>query len=269
MVERTQVRALSARMRARVPARARPFVRLAVVSLLVLLGNTATAQFIQRDATWSMPFVTVVRLVASLPILRYPLPGFILSFEVDKWDWFWLGMGEKSADAQEAYQHWDKAVDLACLAIAGIVVVTWPDARARVLALGALAWRAIGVVAYFASDQRWLLAIFPNVFESIFLLYVVFRLLTGHQRMLESRKAMVLVSIALLAPKVTMETFLHVLNERPWDRFELISGDFSFLDAWIWGAALYLLPVIALVVLTAQAHGRATHGDPEGEVSAV
>ena len=48
-----------------------------------------------------------------------------------------------------------------------------------------------------------------------------------------------------------------------------MSDDLSVLDAWIWGGLLYFLPLLALVMLVTRAHGRATHGDPEAQVSAV
>lgn len=257
------------RVRLRVPDRVRPFLRLVVVALIVVAADTATAQLSRRGGTFDFEPVTVLRILSALTILRYPLAGFVLSLEVDKWDWFWLGMGDQSPAAQEVYQHWDKSVDLICLGIAAIVVLKWPDTRAKVLALGSFAWRSIGLAVYFATDQRWLLIIFPNVFESIFLLYLIFRVLSGHQRMLYSRKAMVLVTLALLIPKVATEIFLHLLNDRPWNRYQLMSGDLSILDAWIWGGLLYFLPLFALVMLVTHAHGRATHGDPEAQVSAV
>lgn len=257
------------RARLRIPARLRPFLRLAVVALIVVAADTATAQLSRRGGTLDFEPVTVLRIVSALTILRYPLAGFVFSLEVDKWDWFWLGMGDQSDATQEVYQHWDKSVDLICLGIAAIVVVKWPDTRAKVLALGAFAWRSIGLAVYFATDQRWLLIVFPNVFESIFLLYLIFRVLSGHQRMLYSGRAMTLVLLALLIPKVATEVFLHFLNDRPWNRYQLLSGDLSILDAWIWGGLLYLLPLLALVMLVTHAHGRATHGDPEVQVSAV
>ncbi len=69
---------------------------------------------------------------------------------------------------------------------------------------------------YFATAERWILIFFfPNVFESMFLLYLIFRVLSGNQRMLYSRTAMVLVTLALFIPKVATEIFLHMLNDRP------------------------------------------------------
>lgn len=256
-------------VRLHIPPRLRPFLRLAIVALIVAAADIATAQLSRRGGTLDFEPVTVLRVLSALTILRYPLAGFVLSLEVDKWDWFWLGMGEQSDAAQEGYQHWDKSVDLICLGIAAIVVLKWPDTRAKVLALCAFAWRSIGLAVYFATDQRWLLIVFPNVFESFFLLYLIFRVLSGHPRMLYSGKAMMLVTLALLIPKVATEVFLHFLNDRPWNRYQLMPDDLSILDAWIWGGLLYLLPLLALVILVTHAHGRATHGDPEAQVSAV
>lgn len=252
-----------------IPARFRPFVRLVVVAVLVMVADFATSHLVRQGATFDFPAVTVVRLVASLLILRYPLAGFVVSLEVDKWDWFWLGMADRSAADQDLYQSWDKSVDLICLAIALIVVLQWPDRRARWLALGTFAWRTAGVVAAIMLGHRWLLIVFPNVFESIYLTYMIFRVLSGHQQMLHSVKATALVGLALLIPKVSAEVFLHAFNDRPWHMFSVLPGGFSFLDAWLWGLALYALPLVVLVISMQHAEGRATRGDPEAQVSAV
>lgn len=253
----------------RIPARLRPFVRLFVVAVIVMLADFATSQLVRQGTRFDFPAVTAVRFVASLLILRYPLAGFIVSLEVDKWDWFWLGMAERSAADQDLYQSWDKSVDLICLAVALIIVLQWPDRRARWLALGAFAWRTVGVVAVLALGHRWLLIVFPNVFESVYLTYMIFRVLSGHQQMLSSLRAMALVGLALLIPKVSTEVFLHALDDRPWHMFTVLPGGLSVLDAWLWGLALYALPMVALLITMQHANGRATRGDPEAQVSAV
>jgi hypothetical protein len=253
----------------RIPARARPFLRLAAVALLVVAADAATYQLVRRGGTFEFPLVTAMRLLSAATVLKYPLAGFVFALEVDKWDWFWLGMGNQSPEMQEVYQHWDKTVDTICLGIAAIVVLHWPDTRARLIAMVAFSWRVLGLLAYFLTDERWLLIFFPNVFESVFLLYLIFRVLSGHQRMLYSRTSMVLVTLALLIPKVATEIFLHLLNDRPWNRYQIFPGDLKVLDAWFWGFSLYALPLLALVILVTTAHGRATHGDPEEQVSAV
>jgi hypothetical protein len=252
-----------------IPLRARPFIRLAIVAAIVVAADMATEQLTRRGGSIDIRIVTALRVALSLSILRYPLAGFVFSLEVDKWDWYWLGMPHESPAQQAMYQDWDKAVDLVVLGIAAMVVTRWPDLRARNVALGMFAWRVIGVVAFFATDDRRLLIAFPNVFESMFLVYLVFRVLTGQDRMLESNRATALVALALLIPKVAEEYFLHALEDRPWNMFHVLPDIpyASDIETWMWGASMYVLPLIALVVLMLKADGRATRGDPEIRVA--
>src|SRR5205823_11036272 len=108
----------------------------------------------------------------------------------------------------------------------------WPDRRARWLALGSYVWRAIGVGLVLVTGRRALLLPFPNVFESIVLLYLIFRTLSGHQHMLQSTTAMLVVFIVLLVPKMGQEYALHVLQDnRPWDVIHLVPWPAA--NAWV------------------------------------
>jgi hypothetical protein len=253
----------------RIPARARPFIRLAVVAVFVMVADAVTGQLSKGGSTFPFPAVTAMRLLSALTVLRYPLAGFVFALEVDKWDWFWLGMADRSEADQDFYQYWDKVVDTVCLGVAAVVVLQWPDRRARLLALSAFAWRSIGVVAAVLVGERWLLIAFPNVFESIFLMYLIFRVVSGHQQMLYSKRGTMLLLLAVLIPKVAVEVFLHALNDRPWHVVSILPGALSVVDAWLWGLALYALPLVALILFVRYTRGRATHGDPETEVSAL
>lgn len=227
--------------------RARPFVGLFLIAVLVWGIDLATGRLTREAEALPFEAVSAVRLVTALAILRYPLAGFVLTLEVDKWDWFWLGMGSRSAADQVLYQQWDKGLDLAGFALAAVVVWRWRDERARALALGAFGVRVTGVAAFLATGQRWLLIAFPNAFESMFLIYVLFRTLTGHERMLEGLRSSALVALALVLPKVVQEYFLHALGKRPWHLVQLTA--WPLVDVWFWAAMLYALPVIALTVL--------------------
>jgi hypothetical protein len=253
--------------RLRIPSRLVPFVRLVVVAAIVLVGDEATGYFTERGGAIDPWAVTAMRIASSLLVLRFPLAGFIFALEVDKWDWYWLDAGDRSEADQALYQQWDKVMDLFTLGIAAIVALRWRDALARNIALVAFAWRVVGAVAFVVTEQSWLLIAFPNVFESMFLLYMIFRVLSGQTRMLDGRTAAVLVSLALIIPKVAEELFLHMFHDRPWTMFESLPGPVP--DALLWGAAMYALPAVVLIVLVSKAHGRPTHGDPEQQVSAV
>ncbi|MGE3855556.1 MAG: hypothetical protein AB7G21_01215 [Dehalococcoidia bacterium] len=246
--------------------RLRPFVRLLLVALIVVAADAATGWMSGHGVVVSAWVVTVARVLSAAVILRYPLAGFVFALEVDKWDWFWLGMPDLSSEDHAWYQQWDKIMDLVSLAAAAFVAWRWVDPIARGLALGMFAYRVVGVALFSVTHERWLLIAFPNVFETMFLLYLIFRVLSGRTEMLHNRATAGLVAVALLIPKVGAEVFLHALESRPWRMWELLP--WPGLDAWLWGIALYALPFAVLVLLVTLSEGRATRRDPETHLEA-
>jgi len=248
------------------PGRLRPFLRLALVGLVVFAADALTESMSHRGLVLSAWIVTAIRVVSASVILRYPLAGFVFALEVDKWDWFWLGMPDLGDAGQTWYQEWDKVLDLVTLGAAAYVASRWVDPLARRIAIGMFVYRVIGVALFSATQERWLLIVFPNVFETMFLLYLIFRVLTGRTEMIPDRGTATLVMLALLLPKVGQEVFLHGLEARPWHMWRLLPWPHA--DAWLWGIALYALPLAALVMLVWTSEGRATRRDPETHLEA-
>jgi hypothetical protein len=216
-------------------------LRLGALVLFVYVGDRVMVEMGHRDRTLDLETVIAIRLVSSLPVLLLPFEGFIVALEVDKWDWFWLGAGGEPAEFQALYQEWDKVLDLALLAVAAVAAASWRDRTARSLALGAFVVRVVGVAAFIATEQRWLLVAFPNVFETLYLLYAGFRLLAGRDRMLTSLPLTTLVVAVTLTPKLIEEYFLHVLERRPWDWVQLPLPHAMEPRAWVAVAYLPLL----------------------------
>jgi hypothetical protein len=111
--------------------------------------------------------IALVRVAGSLPVLRWPLAGGILAVLVDLSDL--LLMDVLDLGGVPDYQRLDKALDLVYLGTFTAVALRWrgPD---RWVALALLGWRLVGFVAFELSGERWLLLVFPNVFEVWFLL---------------------------------------------------------------------------------------------------
>ena len=111
--------------------------------------------------------IALVRIAGSLPVLRWPLAGGILAVLVDLSDLLLLDVLDMGGVPD--YQRLDKLLDLFTLATFTIVVLRWrgPD---RWVALALLAWRLVGFAAFELTGERWLLLVFPNVFEVWFLL---------------------------------------------------------------------------------------------------
>lgn len=105
-------------------------------------------------------------MAGSLPVLRWPLAGGVLAILVDLSDLFlraYLDLG-----GVRNYQSFDKWCDQAYLALFLVVALRW-QVPARGIAIGLYAFRLIGFAAFELSGERWVLMLFPNVFEFWFL----------------------------------------------------------------------------------------------------
>lgn len=111
--------------------------------------------------------IGALRLIGSLPVLRWPLAGGILAILVDLSDLLLMNLLDLGGIPD--YQRFDKAMDLAYMGAFLVVALRWrgPD---RWVAVALFAYRMIGFVAFEISAERALLLLFPNVFEPWFLL---------------------------------------------------------------------------------------------------
>jgi hypothetical protein len=238
------------------------------VALLVFVGNRLTGLLVANGWVMSIVPVTAIRIAATLPILHFPLAGFVFALEIDKWDWYWLSAGSKGLEYQLFYQRWDKVMDLATLGVAAAVTLRWQDHIARRLALATFAWRLIGVLLFTALGYKWLMILFPNVFEAVFVLYILFHIVTGRQRMFDGWLEASLVLVALLIPKVVAEYFLHVLNNRPENVIQVPIPN-GWIEGLFWSAAMYGSGALTLVWVSWSSRGARTTRDREEDLSAV
>ena len=111
--------------------------------------------------------IAVIRIAASLPVLRWPLAGGVLAILADLSDLLLRdaldlgGVGD--------YQSLDKWLDQVYLATFLIVALRWAG-PARSIAVALYAFRFVGFVLFELTGERMLLLVFPNVFEFWFLL---------------------------------------------------------------------------------------------------
>ena len=247
-----------------IPAWARPLGRLGVVALLLVAGDVFTDSAKSQGWTFPLSVVTAVRILSALPILRFPLAGFLLALGVDTWDWYWLDAGHLGDEFEAFYHGWDKVLDLVVLGAAAVVVLGWRDRMMRALALAAFGWRAVGTAVFLATGQDWTLVIFPSVFQSLFLMYVVYYLVSGHPRMLRSRWVAAIALLAALVPKLVEEYFIHVMGGRPWDHASLPTPDVA--EPFIWVLLIYVPAILVVAVLAITADGDPSSGDREAEL---
>jgi len=111
--------------------------------------------------------IALIRVAGALPVLRWPLAGGILAIVVDLSDL--LLMNVLDLGGVPDYQRLDKLLDLVYMGTFLVVAQRWtgPD---RWVAVTLFAWRMVGFAAFELTGERWLLLVFPNVFETWFLL---------------------------------------------------------------------------------------------------
>ena len=113
--------------------------------------------------------IGAVRILGSLPVLRWPLAGGLLAILVDLSDLLLRDRLELGGIPN--YQAFDKWVDQVYLALFLLVALRWTGVE-RSIAIGLYVFRLVGFAAFEVSGERGLLLLFPNVFEPWFLLVV-------------------------------------------------------------------------------------------------
>ncbi len=107
--------------------------------------------------------IGIVRIGGALPVLRWAFAGSLIAIVVDFSDLFLMGWIRLGGIGD--YQAFDKWLDLTYLvAFLWVVWKHW-DRSVKLVAVGLLAFRMLGFVAFELSGARWILLAFPNVFE--------------------------------------------------------------------------------------------------------
>jgi hypothetical protein len=117
--------------------------------------------------TLEVVVIGLVRILGSLPVLRWPLAGGILTILVDLSDLLLRDVLDLGGIPD--YQSFDKWVDQVYLGAFLVVALRWSGPE-RAVAVGLYVFRLVGFLAFEVSGQRDLLLLFPNVFEPWFLL---------------------------------------------------------------------------------------------------
>jgi hypothetical protein len=147
--------------------------------------------------------VVAVRLTLPLLMFRAPLTGGVLSLVVDTADL----VVYNAFGFPDEYQRIDKALDLYYLTIQLVIAQRWARLP-RVVAGGLYAWRLAGAVLFEVTGARWVLLLFPNLFEHWWLFVVAVRRWWPDYE-LTPRRTVAWLAV-LLAPKLAHEYVLHV-----------------------------------------------------------
>lgn len=149
-----------------------------------------------------------IRLVTPLLILRMPLLGVVLCSLLDFYDFGVLGVFE-------SYQSIDKVLDLYYLSFCLYVSLSWKDVIARKLSIGLFVYRLIGVIVLIFTQQESVLLIFPNLFEMLFLFYVLYVRLTNNNQLFKSWASILPVMFLIFVSKMIQEYGIHYNISNP------------------------------------------------------
>ncbi len=166
----------------------------------------------------------LLRLVAPLSILRWPLAGGIAALLLDAVDVMVVDAFGSSALWDQHYPEIDKALDTYYLALEALVAWRWTNPWARRPALLLFAGRLLGAVAFELTHVRLLLFIFPNLFENWWLYCVVVARFWPRLTP-RSARTMAVPLLLLAVPKFAQEYYLHIVQVHPW----------IWAKAWLFG----------------------------------
>ena len=155
--------------------------------------------------------VILVRLLIPLSILRWPLAGGIVAMLIDALD---VVLIEMVGGHFENYAALDKGLDTYYLALELWVSLGWQE-LAKWTSVALFAYRTAGVVAFEVTQTRWLLLVFPNLFENFYLAYLV--ILRYFPRFVLTPHRLGALPLLLLVPKLAQEYLLHYSEAQPWD----------------------------------------------------
>lgn len=197
--------------------------------------------------------VAAARLLLPLMIPRYPLPGILASLILDGID---QTLFQTFTDLSlDGYQGYDKALDIYYLSVAYVSTLrNWAHRCAFGVSRTLFYMRLAGVALFELTGLRFVLLVFPNVFEYFFLFYEAYRLRWNPERM-HSAVAITVAAAIWIAVKLPQEYWIHVVqgDATDWVKSGLlrIPGDTPWNEilaaqpvAWITAAALALLCLV-------------------------
>lgn len=155
-------------------------------------------------------FLLVVgaRFLIPLLIPRFPLPAIVACLIIDAAD---QTIFEKFTHLNlDNYQSYDKALDIYYLTVAYLSVIrNWTNGFAIEVARFLWYYRLLGVVAFEILEKRFLLFVFPNVFEYFFIAYEVVRT-SWDPRRLTRKAVMGMAAFIWIVIKLPQEWWIHI-----------------------------------------------------------
>jgi len=145
-----------------------------------------------------------IRVIGSLPVLRWAFVGALIAIAVDFSDLFLKNLIDLGG--LKDYQRFDKIADLVYMGCFLWVSRRWTG-PAKDWALGLFAFRMVGLAAFELSEARWILLVFPNLFEFWYVANA--GILHWRPNKVLDRRGGVVLLLALLPLKLFQEYVLH------------------------------------------------------------
>ncbi|MFN2105331.1 MAG: hypothetical protein ACK2UJ_10685 [Candidatus Promineifilaceae bacterium] len=194
--------------------------------------------------------VVLARVLVPLTIPRYPLPGVLAALILDAVDQ--TIFQALSGFTFAGYQGYDKALDIYYLAIAYIATLrNWTNYTAVRLGRFLFYYRLLGVLLFEVFQFRWLLLLFPNVFEYFFIFYEVYRL-RWNPRRLTASMLLGVTALIWIVIKLPQEYWIHVARLDVTDMLKLGLGyplTVSWAEILSAQAGLFILTTAGFVLL--------------------
>ena len=168
--------------------------------------------------------ISAARIGGALFVLRWAFAGSLLAILIDFSDLFMMNLLDMGGVRD--YQSLDKWLDLAYMLTFLWVALRW-SGPTRAVAVALFAFRIIGVLAFEALGERWVLLLFPNVFEFWFVFAAGARRFAPEYELTWRRSAVWLIPLTAL--KEAQEYALHGAQ---WlDNYRAVD---VVIDGWRW-----------------------------------
>tara|TARA_X000001036_G_scaffold439171_1_gene489324 strand:- start:28865 stop:29389 length:525 start_codon:yes stop_codon:yes gene_type:complete len=147
--------------------------------------------------------ISFVRIFASLIVFKFNFFGGLLVILIDFSDLFMMNL--ISLGGVRNYQMLDKFLDLFYISFFLIITLRWRS-DLRNISLLLFVFRMIGFGLFEVFEKRFILFLFPNIFEFWFL-GIAF---LSHYKIYVTKNKIIIVLLFSLVLKLTQEYILHI-----------------------------------------------------------
>jgi len=147
--------------------------------------------------------ISFVRIFASLIVFKFNLLGGLLVILIDFSDLFMMNL--ISLGGVRNYQALDKFLDLFYISFFLLITFRWSSVL-RNISIGLFVFRIFGFVLFEFFEERFILFLFPNIFEFWFI-GIAF---LNHYKIYPSKNKIIIVLFVSLGLKLIQEYILHV-----------------------------------------------------------